>query len=298
MKNNKIIFSNLRNIALIGTFFFLWLAIFSEEYIENIFAYLLILSFGIIHGANDIKLIEKVGGFKAADFLKLTVYYSVFILFNFMLFYFVPSLALLLFVLFSGYHFGEQHWISKITGSLALRSVFFLSYGLCILFLLFNAHHTLVDEVIYNITSIAMPDKLYLIAFVLNGVLALVLYIILNFRSLIISDYVIELFLILVFFIVFNTASLLWSFTIYFILWHSIPSLVDQIIFLYGSCTKKNILKYVKSSFFYWIFAVISLGVALFFLKDTFEQSLALFFSFLAAITFPHVIVIKKLNNS
>ncbi|MGY8916478.1 MAG: Brp/Blh family beta-carotene 15,15'-dioxygenase, partial [Flavobacteriales bacterium] len=95
----------------------------------------------------------------------------------------------------------------------------------------------------------------------------------------------------------FKTASLLWSFAIYFILWHSLPSLVDQIRFLYGGVTKKNIILYLKTSFVYWAISVI--GLALFFLffggdSDTF---LSFFFSFLAAITFPHVLVMTRLNK-
>jgi hypothetical protein len=46
------------------------------------------------------------------------------------------------------------------------------------------------------------------------------------------------------------------------------------------------------------LIAVIGLLVALFFFKDSLQESLALFFSLLAAITFPHVLVIKKINNA
>jgi len=298
VKNYNINIPNVRNISIVATFLFLWIAIFFEESIENIFAFLLILTFGLIHGANDIKLIEKVEIFKKANFFIVLIYYILFILFNCILFYFIPAVALVLFVLFSAYHFGEQHWLSSLKETSFIRSLFFLSYGLFIFFLLFKAHSTEVNEVISTIAGVTLPTQFYTNSLILTASLVVVLFVVLNFRKNVFREIVKELFLLLVFFIVFNTASLLWSFAIYFILWHSIPSLVDQILFLYGNFSSSSIKKYIKASLFYWLIAVIGLVLALFFLKDTMEESLALFFSFLAAITFPHVLVINKLNHS
>lgn len=298
MKNYNINIPNIRNISIVATFLFLWMAIFFEESIENIFAYLLILTFGLIHGANDIKLIEKVAVFKKANFFIVLVYYILFILFNCLLFYFIPSVALILFVLFSAYHFGEQHWLSNMKKPSVIRSLFFLSYGLFIFFLLFKAHSAEVNEVISTITGVVFSTQFYASGLIFSASLVVLLFVVINFKKNVFREIVKELFLLFVFFIVFNSASLLWSFAIYFILWHSIPSLVDQIIFLYGNFSKSSIKKYIKASFFYWLMAVIGLVMALFFLKDTMEESLALFFSFLAAITFPHVLVINKLNHS
>lgn len=289
---------NLRNVSLIGTFFFLWLAVFFEDDIENIFAYILILTFGIVHGANDLKLIKGITIFKKFNFLKILSYYVAFVILSSAFFYFIPAIALVLFVLFSGYHFGEQHWFSKTSGPVVTRSAFFLSYGLFILLLLFYVHRVMVNEIILAITAIALPSRFHLTGVLLSGIAMLVTYVLLNFRKLNFVSILKELFLLAVFFIVYNTASLLWSFAIYFILWHSLPSLVDQIIFLYGSCNKISVVAYMKSSFIYWIIAVIGLLVTLFFFKDNFEESLALFFSLLAAITFPHVLVINKLNKN
>ena len=91
------------------------------------------------------------------------------------------------------------------------------------------------------------------------------------------------------------TASLIWAFAIYFILWHSIPSLIDQITLLYGKTTFRNGMRYLKNSALYWIAAMLSLVVAFFFLGDAEYGFLPLFFSFLAAITFPHVLVMGQL---
>lgn len=298
LKNKELFYANLTNASLIGTFFSLWLAVFFEDDMENIFAYFLILTFGIVHGANDLKLIQGIGIFKKINFLKILSYYIAFILLSSAFFYFIPAIALGLFVLFSGYHFGEQHWMSKTKGNRATCSIFYLSYGLFVLFLLFFLHEALVHTVILAITNIVLPLNFYLVGIFFSGIALMITYAILNYKNFNFIFIIKELFLLFVFFIVFSTASLLWSFAIYFILWHSLPSLVDQIIFLYGSCTKSNAVAYFKSSFAYWIVAVIGLFISLFFFKDNFEESLALFFSLLAAITFPHVLVINRLNKT
>jgi hypothetical protein len=70
--------------------------------------------------------------------------------------------------------------------------------------------------------------------------------------------------------------------------------MIDQMKFLYGTLTFENFKKYFKSAFFYWIvslFGILLLYVA--FKNEHFFD--ALFFSFLAAITFPHVWVIVNM---
>ncbi len=104
-----------------------------------------------------------------------------------------------------------------------------------------------------------------------------------------------ELFFIGVLFIVFNSATLLLAFAIYFILWHSVPSMIDQIKYLYGTVSTTTIKKYMISSFPYWLISVIGMGILLLLFRDNLNTSLAFFFSFLAAITFPHVLVINRL---
>ena len=58
MKNDIAKFSDLDSWMLVATFFTLWLAVFFESRIEDFLAYLFIFSFGILHGANDIRLLQ------------------------------------------------------------------------------------------------------------------------------------------------------------------------------------------------------------------------------------------------
>ena len=297
MKNKGVVFKNLDSFIIVTTFLFLWFAINFGDTTEDMVAYFLILTFGILHGANDLKLIQTSNSKakKKYNFIKVASYYILFILFCASLFYYLPSLALFTFVLFSGYHFGEQHWNSKLKSQSRTTILFYSSYGLFVLSLLFVSQVTVVNSVIENITGYAVPIRFYTYLLFLSGGLFIALYILLTKNNKLISSWVKEIFYLVLFLVVFKTASLLWSFAIYFILWHSLPSLVDQIRFLYGDVTKKSIILYLKTSFVYWAISVTGLALLYLFIgkdSDTFEP---IFFSFLAAITFPHVLVMIRL---
>jgi hypothetical protein len=55
---------------------------------------------------------------------------------------------------------------------------------------------------------------------------------------------------------------------------------------------------YFKSAFLYWILALIILVSSYFFGSLPKDQYLSIFFSFLAAITFPHVVVMGLMFHS
>lgn len=301
MKNKSRLLIDLSNFMVVATFFSLWLAVQFGELVENIVAYVLILSLGILHGANDLELIKHSDSsvVTAKSYIKTLVYYVIFVLGSALLFYAIPSLALLFFVIFSGYHFGEQHFTSKMNKVTLRSSIFFLVYGLFILSLLFYLHAETVTNVIYTITEIELSERSYFLMMLVSGFLMIGLYLFLarkhkQLRTIAIR----EVFHILVFFVLFSTASLLWSFAIYFVLWHSIPSLVDQIYYLYGDFSRGTIISYTKASFPYWMVSIIGIAFLLYIFSANFETSLSFFFSFLAAITFPHVLVINRMKNS
>ena len=87
------------------------------EYATNTLGYTLILTIGIIHGANDIHLELKKNELTATKTksIALLLKYVLVTLLTAIVFYFFSSIALLLFIIFSGYHFGEQHWQRHIT---------------------------------------------------------------------------------------------------------------------------------------------------------------------------------------
>jgi Brp/Blh family beta-carotene 15,15'-monooxygenase len=89
-------------------------------------------------------------------------------------------------------------------------------------------------------------------------------------------------------------STLIWGFTIYFIFWHSIPSLYEQITYIYKDFNNVNIFSYLKKAFPYWIISLIGIAIVYYIFKEE-KLFYAIFFSFLAAITFPHALVMNKM---
>lgn len=298
--NNSILdFPKLESAMLVSTFFSIWLAVILDESLEHVMAYILIMSFGILHGSNDLTLIrkEKKHPNSPRNYLKVLLYYLLFVLGSVLIFYVFPSLALFVFILFSGYHFGEQHLVSKTISRSPVNSLLYFSYGSFILFLLFYTNSKVSLQIIKTIIGHSIPELMFQVGLIMSGISTLGFSLYLLLKKKLKVNPVKELFFLGVFFVVFKTASLLWGFAIYFILWHSVPSLYDQIFYLYGTMNKKSFKGFVKDSFPYWLISVVGLLVLLYVFRDNLESSLAFFFSFLAAITFPHVLVIKRLNQ-
>jgi Brp/Blh family beta-carotene 15,15'-monooxygenase len=286
-------------IAILISFFALWINMFFSHKYQQVIGFVVIFLFGILHGANDLALYQKINEEKNTISLKkIILYYIGVVILGALLFYSFPIMALVLFILFSGYHFGEQHWNKlKDKGNNTILTIFQTLYGLFILFLLFQFHELEVKQIIFQIskTSIELLD--FRMITLIIGILLIISGILLNRKTTKLkSEIIINIFYLLVFAIVFKTADLIWAFAIYFVVWHSFPSIKEQIQFLYGSYSFKNFKRYFKSAFVYWIISLFGIGVLYFLFKDK-EIFNALFFSFLAAITFPHTIVIIKMQN-
>jgi len=285
------------NLSILASFLGLWITSFLNDKFQIMVGFLLIFSFGILHGANDLVILTKLNTSKrTVSFLKLILSYISVVLFSAFLFIMLPWLALLLFILVSGYHFGEQHWQNhKDFNQKWLKYVFQFNYGIFILLLLFVFHIKEVEQIIFSIIKIDVQfiNIAFLIA-VFGFVLSL-FFIYYSYKS---NEFrnkaAEELLYLLVFTVLFKVGSLIWGFALYFIFWHSIPSLIDQIKYLYGNYSFNNFKLYFKSAFVYWLISLFGIVVLyLIFKDDTIFD--ALFFSFLAAITFPHAFVILKM---
>lgn len=281
---------------LIFTVFLFWLTIQIGAEYEEYLSYIFILTVGIIHGSNDISLLKIVKG--DGHFSKRYLWYYVgLIITNIAAFIISPRIALFCFILISCYHFGEQHLHGLVKDLTKKARLLFLSYGSLIFGLLFYFNFQSTSDIINDLIGYRIPEQYFLWFLVLSIILTLSLTLInrLNFKR--DFNYFRELFLILLFAILFKLAALLWAFAIYFIVWHSLPSLQDQIKQLYGDLNKFNILKYIKSSFPYWLVSLVGL-VILYIVTSYFDINfITIFFAFLAAITVPHVIVMYVLNR-
>jgi Brp/Blh family beta-carotene 15,15'-monooxygenase len=282
-----------QSIPIVSTFFGLWVSGYLLGDFENYIAFFLIFSLGLLHGSNDISLIKRAYGYKNLTFLKVLVSYILVIAAGTALFFLMPIIALILFIAFSAYHFGEQHFhFLKIQHSL-VSYLFYIAYGLFVitLILYLNASDArrIINEMTGVMVSLDVLRWILLVSAVAILIFGLMVYLKQKFNV------ILEIFYLFLFSIVFFTSNLIWSFALYFIFWHSLPSLADQIQYLYNGVTKETIIKYVKASFIYWLISVIGFFVLVQFFKDNPTVMLSFFFSFLAAITFPHVLVMHKI---
>jgi Brp/Blh family beta-carotene 15,15'-monooxygenase len=288
--------SKIANLSILLSFLGLWLTSFIKNETQFIVGFILILSFGIAHGANDLLLIKYIYKEESKSYWRTLLYYLIIIFIAVLLFCFIPWFALLLFIVVSSYHFGEQHWETKnIISNKFVATIFHAIYGLFILLLLFQFHEKEVINIMLGITGLDFTYISISLLLKLNGFLLIVLFIYnyytyKEFRKLL----AIEILYLIVFAIIFKVGSLIWAFAIYFIFWHSIPSLFDQMKFLFGEVSLTNFKRYCKSAFLYWLISIIGIIVMYFLLKD-YKIFDSIFFSFLAAITFPHVIVIERM---
>jgi len=278
-----------------STLIFLALNIFLNTENQSIVSFILIFTFGLIHGANDIQLIQKKTlNYSVNFFINSILLYVFIVILGILIFFYVPDFGLIFFVLFSSFHFGEQHLGSYQIDSknIFVKIILYTSYGSIILGLLFSLQWLDTHVIIYEISELFISKKAtelyFYVAFTVFFVISLYYK---NLRKFLWIETILIIFL--GFF--FSRASLLLSFSVYFVFWHSIPSILDQLNFLYQKDNTRK-MKYFLSSLPYWIMSILGLFGFYFYFHTKPETFLPLFFSFLAAITFPHTIVMGWLK--
>ena len=289
---------NFKNIAIFITLFSLWLTNYFSGWGQEFFAFFLIFSVGILHGSNDLAIMNKLQS--VSGFRRFAIVLSSYILIVILagaLFYWLPEPALVGFILFSAYHFGEQHWegLSNLSPK-GFRRLYFMSYGLLILFLLFFTNFDDTQRIIQMLTGQVIPESLIAYGLITASIAVLVGTIhLLATRRIDYSRVLFEAFLLLVFGIVFKYADLIWAFAIYFIYWHSIPSIFGQLKYLYGEVSFPSFKRYLRSSSIIWVVSVASMLLMFYIFKDNQEIIMPLFFAFLGAITFAHSFIIARM---
>lgn len=288
---------NYSNIAIVASFFCLWMDSYLSTKLQIISGFVFIFTFGILHGANDLLLIKNINPEeRSTSPFKTLGSYTLVVLTGVILFYTIPTVALLLFVIVSSYHFGEQQWQNlQFDFPKWILILFQFFYGFFILLLLFTFHTYQVQNIILKITKVSIPISYIPQLLQLSGIafVGLSIYFYWKLKK-IRKKILLEFFYLLLFTVIFKSSSLIWGFAIYFIIWHSVPSIIDQIKFLNGSYSLKYFITYCRTAVIYWLISIIGIALLYFIFKE--EQLFnALFFSFLAAITFPHALVITRM---
>ena len=245
-----------------------------------------VLTLGILHGANDLSLLQSIR-FMRTKSQRFFVYIATVLLFSLIL-YHLPLIALTFFVLFSCYHFGEQQWIHRFHSKTNFPQFFYFVYGVFLFSMLFWSHAKQTQFILSELSDLQIATiSFQYMAY--SSVSLCVLFLLIQFSAAktMIIDVLFQTTIIL---FLFWTTNLIVSFGTYFVVWHSWPSLQDQTRTLYK---KSNAyFEYLKDAFPYWIISILGLSLFFFYNEQIGLNPLALFFAFLAAITFPHVLVI------
>ena len=253
----------------------------------------LVLSVGLIHGANDLLIIKKNSKFTSYSQFRTFFAYIGVVFIGLILFYLIPSFALITFILVSIYHFGEQHWEDRLSFSI-FHFAFYTLYGAFIFFLMFTLQYDSVVAVIEKISGYRLGFEFFQFTALLLGIILLITML---FEGSIRFHLIKEGLLLLLLSGIFYVGSLWFAFAFYFVVWHSFPSLSDQLKFLYGVMNFESFLKYFKHSMIYWLASLISLYLVYSYVDFEADYFMPMFFSFLAAITFPHTIVMGLMKH-
>jgi Brp/Blh family beta-carotene 15,15'-monooxygenase len=293
---NSIFIRNYENFMLFFTFFLFWVSIQFGEVVEDFIAYIMVISVGILHGANDL-LILSTKDQKDKKLIKNLFIYIGIILLCVVIYLFSSFVAIVLFVVLSAYHFGEEHFSHKINVNFVFNTVYFLSYGLFIFALLFYQSMSDVALIMKELTGGTFSKIQIEITLIVSAIFFSIgsVYLILIKRNesvLFLKEF---LYLVLLF-LVFTTSSLILGFAIYFILWHSIPSIIHQIEFISGSLNQRNVIAYVKKALVYWLISIVGLLVLSQLLTEI-KLLATVIFVILFAVTAPHTWVMHKMKN-
>ena len=227
------------------TFLLFWISIQFGQIVEDSIAFIIVLSLGIIHGSNDFTILKKQE--KSKSLIKPILIYLLLIFCCVLSYIINPFISILLFVFLSSYHFGEQHLEDKLNFNSKINLLIYTFYGLFIFALIFIENRNDVDTIMLNLTGNTIPDLWIKIMLISSAIILIGLYLYKVYKKIDITLNIIrELFYLILLYLVFKTTSLILGFAIYFVLWHSIPSILDQTKFLSGEKNKKAIFEYLK----------------------------------------------------
>ena len=292
-----------------------FLILIIQQYVQPIsvqFQFIIFLAgivvIGIPHGAADLLVATQNAGHEKKPFTKPVFfinYLGRLFLFAAVLWLF-PIVGILLFIIFSAYHFGETdlcHFkINTIPGKL-----FVISYGLVILGIILLHHYEEVKPVLllldpglkhavftawlekYRYTILSFSGLFFFISTFFYFLTAAA-----NRHSH--EKFLVQFALILV--VLYNLPLVL-GFTFYFIVWHSVLSLSNIIIYL----RKDNLLQASSIAKQISIYSILAMaGIALFglpgFMFSNRDTMILYIFLGLAVLTAPHMHIMHDMYNS
>lgn len=262
----------------------------------------LIVLIGIPHGATDYIIFQYL----SKPFLgteSLFNFYRNYILIMgayAFLWWISPLLSLGIFLGLSIYHFGQSNWNYLNNTSKFVRIGLYLVWGTFVLLTPILLHYEEASGILTQILGfqpapISKTWRWAMVFFLFAHSVYLCLY--LRAEELISrQQFQNELVNLVLLFLVYSLTPLLLGFAIYFVFWHSLGSVMDQITFFKKRVRDYDLKNYIQHALPISLIALATLGGLVWYQGNIgIHADLGAMFMFISVVTLPHMLLIEKL---
>lgn len=268
----------------------------------NIFSFAAILTIGVAHGSIDHVLFSIKRDISQPVFILI---YLLTLLANVVLWLLLPEFALLFFLVFSAYHFGQSQFVELKIPRKRLSKVLYFSWGAAILSGLIYFNSQEINELFFESISSSNNFQLLLAE---SGTLLIVFTTIFLITSLIVrglhfisaQNLALEMVQILLILASFYLFPVIIGFSLYFIILHSFRVLLQEYDYLNESAKIKSTLQFIKLLLPFTLLSSVGLGLivmAVYFFEIQLNLPVQLLI-LTSAITLPHVLVMEYFYSS
>lgn len=270
--------------------------------VQLVVALSMIVLIGIPHGATDYLIFQQLSrplwGTKEmrhfyTNYVMLMAAYA-------LVWWLLPSVALLLFLLISMYHFGQSNWNYVSFGRPAEAYGIHLIWGAFVLLVPILWHYDAAAPIISGIIGAPAPviapawrEAISILLLVVNLWISIYCFLQQRISRREFADEVVNLFALALLFV---NLPLLLGFAIYFVCWHSLSSMMDQIRFFRRQVAAYDLGAYIKNALPLSLAAIASLAALAFVqMKMSIPLNIGIVFVFISVVTLPHMILIDQL---
>lgn len=271
---------------------------------SNIIFLIFIFAVGIPHGALDHIIHFRNKSTSKKSPLIFYLRYLALIVLVAICWYFFPVASFAVFMMISAYHFGQSQ-LFYIKGPAVFRNAFFLVWGTFVLASIISLNYQecliIISSLEWLQASTWMSAGLWIAIMGITGILQVAAFTYsLKYKYITKDRLRFELLVLLCLLLLSAFTNAVFTFSVYFGLWHSLRSLFIEFQSL--SCTLKNytLRHFLRNifpfSFLAIIFLVISYYLAPYFLKSL--SPYMLFIIFISTLTVPHLLIMHDLYEN
>lgn len=261
---------------------------------------ILVVLIGLPHGATDFLLFRRLYGpeLSRKKVFKFFLFYLVAIFGYLSLWLLFPTVAMITFLVISAYHFGQSN-CQTLPFSSNIRPLINVSFGAFTIggsvLWHWDEAQNIVQQMIGSLPACSDPTMANIQWFILlfNVVIFFVTRIIGQIDTTMLIH---ELVKLCVLSFMFYFTPLLVGFSLYFVLWHSLSSLFDQILFFRNKWPSFTLTNYYYQAAPYTLLAILGLLGLMFGQSVIFPNTsfISLFLILIACVTLPHIILVEE----